>query len=417
MDTDTPAKDSAPNWYRGNLHMHSFWSDGHHFPEMVAQHFKDAGYHFIAFTEHDRFQLGDKWIPVSGETATGRTLRESGFLYAYRDAFGAGWVETARRHDGEYVRIKPLAEYRDLVEEPERFLILNGEEVTAKSARTTHWINVFNGPQPIGGVSSPGDASQAMDATVARAEEMAQASGRDVMVSLNHPNYVWNATAEDIAGAAALSFFEVHTALNCTFSYGDEIHPAAERIWDIVLSKRLGQPGSQPVYGIATDDCHVYHLSDSVPAHERGSSMPCRAWVMVRAAELTPDALVAAMKQGDFYASSGVALRSLEMDGSGLSLAIEPEPGVAYTTRFIGTRRGTDLKGEPSELGDRVTQRYSAEVGQVLQEVQGAQANYTFRGDELYVRALVTSDAPHPNPTVPGDTMKAWTQPVVPGPR
>jgi len=44
----------SQRWYRGNLHMHSFWSDGCDFPECVAAWFKEAGYHFIAFTEHDQ---------------------------------------------------------------------------------------------------------------------------------------------------------------------------------------------------------------------------------------------------------------------------------------------------------------------------------------------------------------------------
>lgn len=386
----------ASSWYRGNLHMHSFWSDGHHFPEMVAKHFKEAGYHFIAFTEHDRFQVGEKWIPTAEDTPTGRTLRESGFLGAYRDQFGEDWVEIAQRDGQECVRLKPLAEYRELLEEPERFLILNGEEVTTKSRDTAHWINVINAPEPIGGIASEGASFEAMNQTAARAAEMERASASPILVSLNHPNYVWNATAEDVAAASAIGVFEIHTALNCTFSYGDEVHPGAERIWDIVLAKRLSQPGARPVYGIATDDCHVYHRSDSVPAHEQGSSMPCRAWVMVRAAALTPDALVEAMKNGDFYASTGVSLRSVEADGSGLRLQIEPEPGVEYTTRFIGTCRGTGL------------------VGTTLAEATGTEPSYQFAGDELYVRAAITSSAPHPNPTVPGDAQKAWTQPVVP---
>ena len=56
----------------------------------------------------------------------------------------------------------------------------------------------------------------------------------------------------------------------------------------------------------------------------------------------------------------------------------------------------------------------TAEIGCVLAAVSGTNATYDFDGDELYVRALVTSDAPHPNPTIPGETKKAWTQPVLP---
>ena len=31
---------------------------------------------------------------------------------------------------------------------------------------------------------------------------------------------------------------------------------------------------------------------------------------------------------------------------------------------------------------------------------------------ELYVRAAIISDRPHSNPTIPGDTIKAWIQPA-----
>ena len=61
------------------------------------------------------------------------------------------------------------------------------------------------------------------------------------------------------------------------------------------------------------------------------------------------------------------------------------------------------------------TAAYSDQIGEVLKEVEGPAGSYDFRGDELYVRAVVVSDRPHANPTIPGDTLKAWTQPVCVG--
>ena len=49
----------------------------------------------------------------------------------------------------------------------------------------------------------------------------------------------------------------------------------------------------------------------------------------------------------------------------------------------------------------------------VLHETTGLAPSYTSTGNELYVRAVVTSDAAHPNPTGPDDCEKAWAQPVV----
>jgi hypothetical protein len=59
-----------------------------------------------------------------------------------------------------------------------------------------------------------------------------------------------------------------------------------------------------------------------------------------------------------------------------------------------------------------VTQRYSDDVGKVLATVEGARAYYVLTGEELYVRAVVTSDQPPENPSFPGQKAQAWTQPV-----
>ncbi|MCP4509634.1 MAG: hypothetical protein GY826_24930, partial [Fuerstiella sp.] len=85
---------------------------------------------------------------------------------------------------------------------------------------------------------------------------------------------------------------------------------------------------------------------------------------------------------------------------------------------FIGTRRDFDDTTSPAvddkEKSSGLTRRYSGEVGAVLQSTTGDSATYEFTGDELYVRALVTSSRQHPNPSEPGDFQQAWVQPVVP---
>lgn len=43
------------NWYKGNLHLHSTNSDGVRTPEEVKEVYKNNGYHFIAFTEHEHY--------------------------------------------------------------------------------------------------------------------------------------------------------------------------------------------------------------------------------------------------------------------------------------------------------------------------------------------------------------------------
>ena len=95
---------------------------------------------------------------------------------------------------------------------------------------------------------------------------------------------------------------------------------------------------------------------------------------------------------------------------------IEPEGTARYTTRFIGTLKGYDPTRKPVTDEDGkplpVTQRYSDDVGRVLATVEGTTARYTLTGDELYVRAVVTSTDPPENPSFPDQRRQAWTQPV-----
>ena len=233
-----------------------------------------------------------------------------------------------------------------------------------------------------------------------------------MLLFLDHPNYQWNATAEDILAVENLRFMEIHTAYPSCNNAGDERHASVERIWDIVLTARMAA-GQGLLYGLAGDDCHGYVPDDPL---YRNSALPGRAWIMVRAAGLTPEHILAAMEQGDFYASTGVTVENIAVDPQGMALTIRPEPGVRYRTQFIGTREGydrsstpvTDAEGKPI----RATRKYSPQIGRILAEVEGLQPKYAFASDELYVRAVVESDALRPDPHRPGDRQKAWIQPV-----
>lgn len=139
---------------------------------------------------------------------------------------------------------------------------------------------------------------------------------------------------------------------------------------------------------------------------------------MVRSAFLTPEHLIAALRAGDFYASSGVELNAVTFDRQQgeLSLSIVPVEGVTYVTEFIGTRRGFDPQSQPQtdDAGQplHATRTYSDDVGAVLATATGTEPTYRLRGDELYVRAVVTSSVPHPDPSLAEQFQQAWTQPI-----
>ena len=137
---------------------------------------------------------------------------------------------------------------------------------------------------------------------------------------------------------------------------------------------------------------------------------------MVKAKQLDAASIVAAMEKGAFYASTGVELQSLQSGDGRVSLEVKAEAGVEYVTEFIGTRKGYDRKTVAVKAANgsepRVTRKYSADVGTVLTTVKGPKAEYVLKGDELYVRARVTSTRPMKSSPVGGEVEMAWTQPI-----
>src|SRR5438067_13644333 len=100
-----PVAQSAFQYWKGNLHTHSFWSDGDDFPEMIADWYKRHGYHFLTLSDHNVLSDGERWI----DATKARELA----IKKYRARFGDGWVEERKKDEKTtQVRLKPLAEFR-----------------------------------------------------------------------------------------------------------------------------------------------------------------------------------------------------------------------------------------------------------------------------------------------------------------
>ena len=393
---------TADRWWRGNTHTHTLWSDGDDFPEAVAEWYKQNGYQFLAITDHNTLAAGERWFRVPAQ-GPGRQAYTK-----YRERFGTEWVEERRAGDTLMVRLKRFPEYRARVEQPGRFILVAGEEITQYLNRRGAHMNALNLAETVAeqhGSSLVEILQKDLDSL--RAQE--QRTGREIVAVLNHPNFLWSQTAEDLLELADLRFFEVYNGHPLVNILGDSIHPGTERLWDIVLTRRLAGRGAF-LYGVATDDAHDYHTF--APAQRNAG----RGWVMVRSSTLSPDSLMKAMERGDFYASTGVTLSELRREGSRLRVAVRAEPGVTYTIQFVGTRRGYDTTSAAvrDTAGIPVTRRYSSDIGTVLAEARGTAGTYVMQGDEIYVRARVTSSKTKANPSYPGEVEMAWTQPVRP---
>ena len=59
---------SKRRWFKGNLHCHTYWSDGRAFPDQTIKSYRDAGYDFCAITDLNRMgEDCDFWRKVAPE--------------------------------------------------------------------------------------------------------------------------------------------------------------------------------------------------------------------------------------------------------------------------------------------------------------------------------------------------------------
>jgi len=376
-----------PRWWRGNTHTHTLWSDGDGAPDGVVGWYASNGYDFLVLSDHNVFADHERWMKV-GE---GERLKPAHVVELVQ-SFGADAVDLRERDGGQEMRLRTLDELAAQFNVPEDFLLVPGEEVTNSFEGKPVHVNALNLVglvPPVQGQSVLDTMQRAVDAIVAHGRE----HGRPVLAHIDHPNFYYAITAEELAQLRGERFFEVYNGHPSVNNEGDDAHPSTERMWDEANTLRVTELELPLLYGVATDDAHNYHQEG--PSHSNTG----RGWIQVRAVSLDAEQLIAAMNAGDFYASSGVELESIESDGGVLRVHIAAEEGVEYTVQFRGTRRTRDGIGQPGEL---------------LLSTGENPASYSLQGDELFVRATITSTKTHPNPYIPGDVERAWVQPVRP---
>ncbi len=306
-------------WYKGNTHTHTLNSDGDSTPDEVVRWYREHRYQFLVLTDHN-FLTG-----VDGLNAL---------------------------HGAD-----------------EKFLVIKGEEVTDRFEKKEIHINGLNLErlvQPQGGKSVVETIQRNVDA-------IRQAVG---IPHINHPNFRWSITAEELQQVERYKFFEIFNGHPFVNNEGGGGVPGLEQMWDYLLFS------GKPVYGIAVDDAHVFKRP-----WDRAAARPGQGWVVVRAERLTPQALFAAMDRGDFYASTGVELDDYKATDKAITIKIKQDQSSKYRVQFIG-------KGDNPYKG-----------GRLLKEEISNPATYEIRGDEGYVRAKV----------IDSNGKIAWTQPVMVG--
>ncbi|MGA1709311.1 MAG: PHP domain-containing protein [Phycisphaerales bacterium] len=385
-------QDARPRrWLRGNTHTHTLWSDGDAPPETVIAWYVDHGYEFLVLSDHNLLQTGERWFDVTDD---GRLTPAKVEAVAAR--FGETFPEIREQDGRTQMRLRRLDELRAMFDRRDGFVLVPGEEVTGGFRLAEIHVNALNVDEaidPIRAESVQATIQANLDAIAAWGRE----KGRPVLAHLNHPNFRKSLGYRQLAEMRGERFFEVYNGHRSVENERIGDRPSTEEMWDLALVARLhgGAGDGELLYGLATDDAHDHYETDAV-------SVPGRGWVMVRCEAVDADEIVRALRRGDFYASSGVGLDDVRLEDGRLVVDLATDEGVTYRTEFIGALSPED--GAHPETP----------VARVLSATSDDPAVYTFTGNELYVRARVTSSRPHPRPYAKGDLEMAWTQPVRP---
>ena len=406
----------ARAWRKGQLHCHTIWSDGLALPEEALALYRAAGFDFVCLSDHDQFPTAtDHWIPIEREVGPWPYhLTETELARA--EKLLPGVIETRSVWRRRYVRLRPFAELARMFNEPGKFLVVPGQEVS----RSCH-MNVFNVDAKLEDELTDltgRDISRANVAKVARRIREtylrhARPDGRSFLM-MNHPFWSqWDVDPRVMLDVPELTLWEVCNS-------GAEQAPrelTMEQAWDFVLAHRLAG-GGRLVYGTATDDTHNYS-----EGNRGGCGGVEGGWVVVDCpGELTAGNLSQAILRGDFYATCGVEVEDFSFDGMTRTLSVRARPRAGEKLRidFIATKRGFDrsiveqhVRTVQKEELFRDLPKVNDTIGRVVKTVEGPEGSYALADDDLYARAVVISDRPTANRTAHyPETQRAWIQPV-----
>jgi hypothetical protein len=290
---------------RGNLHTHSLRSDGDSPPADVYAFYRDHGYHFLALTDHN-----------------------------------------TRTDPNDY-----RAEQRD------GFVMIPGEEVTTTGAGKPVHVNAICTHRTIGGGTFP-TTREALAWAVARVKE------QDAIALVNHPNFEWTLTADDLPTARGAELLEIWSGHPYVNSEGDLLRPSHEAMWTKMLD------AGESFAAVAVDDMHALGATPREPG-----ARPLRAWVQVFGGQATEAAICDGLRRGRLYASSGPALSHILVSDDIFAITVAAPSRV----EFIGAE-GALLAASDVQAGK--------------------EARYKLHGGERYVRARITDKSGG----------RAWTQ-------
>ena len=302
-------------WFKGNIHCHTTNSDGGATPMDLVRYYKEAGFDFVSITDHNHITY----------------QKETGF-------------------SAQEILVIPGSEYTRTAKLPE-----------AKVPTQTHVNGI--------GLSQEFQFKKRAMTTVEESLQfdVNQVDAQGGFSVLNHPNWKWSFGMEEILAIKNVDAFEIFNGSWDANNEGTPNRPSMEKIWDELLSQ------GKRIWAVAADDCHF--LPDpSVPV----KYTPATGWIHVEGESLTTESVLQALKEGRFYASTGIELHSINLSPDRIGLTIKPAAQVEFYTTYIGKN------------------------GKTLAVEEGLNSSYDIKGNEGYIRIRVNCSGME----------RAWTQPL-----
>lgn len=237
------------NKYKGNLHSHTVNSDGKLTPQESVKLFKEHGYSFLCFSEHDKYtdfrdEFNTKeFIILPGLEASAYLLKEEGSWTSLKTHHIHGILGTTKM---QREAKRPLFTHMEYVQPP----LYYGEWDGAKVAQEV-------------------------------CDNMRE---HGCITTYNHP--IWSRVREsefiDTQGITALEIFNYNT-VNESGTGFDSTY------WDVMLRE------GKVIWAVATDDNHNAGIFDDA----------CGGYIVVQADSLSHDNIIESILNGTYYSSSG----------------------------------------------------------------------------------------------------------------
>lgn len=249
MIKDQMGFDKSGNWYKGNLHSHTTSSDGRLTPEEAVELYKENGYSFLCFSEHDLYT--DRRDEFDCED------------FIILPGLEASVILCEKERPGRRLKVHHIHG------------ILGTEEMQRAAGAKVFEDQEFVEPEKFYGTwDGAGEAQRLCD----------YLRSRGCITVYNHP--VWSRVEPEefihTEGLWALEIFNYNTVNESNTGY-DCIS------WDRMLR------GGKNIGAAAADDNHNEGIFDDA----------CGGFIMVRAEKLTHEDILQNMIKGNYYSSAG----------------------------------------------------------------------------------------------------------------